>query len=83
MSVRHSSPGLVIFFFLTSAEDMFVTDVREEGIERHRSVASCTLPDQELNPQPFGVWVDSPTNRATWLGQLVIFFYSMLGLLKS
>ena len=44
-------------------------DVRE----KHPSVASCThpdwgicnvgrCPDQELNPQPFGVQSDAPTN---------------------
>ena len=56
---------------------------REEGrekernigmTEKHLSVASCThpnqesnpnlsmCPDQELNPEPFGAWNNTPTN---------------------
>ena len=37
-------------------------DVRE----KHLLVASRLCPDQGLNPQPFGVWDDAPTNLATW-----------------
>ena len=33
---------------------------------------TCSLglcPNQELNPQPFGVWGAAPTNGAAWPGQ--------------
>ena len=30
--------------------------------EKHLLVASCMRPDQESNPQPFGVWDDTETN---------------------
>ena len=36
-----------------------------------RNLGMC--PDQESNPQPFGVWDDAPTNLATWPG-LILFF---------
>ena len=32
--------------------------------DRTHNLGVC--PDQELNPQPFGVWEDAPTNWATW-----------------
>ena len=33
--------------------------------EKHWSVASRVHPDWGLNPQPFDVWDDAPTNWAT------------------
>ena len=48
--------------------------------EKDWSAASCTAPsgdwtlsldmcpDQESNPQPFGVWDDAPANWVTWSG---------------
>ena len=39
-------------------------DVRQQ----RGSVATCVCPHQELNPQPFGVRDDAPTNLATWQG---------------
>ena len=32
-------------------------------------------PDQGSNPQPFGVWDDTPTNGGTWWGQELLYFY--------
>nr|KAF6313988.1 ribosomal protein L39 [Pipistrellus kuhlii] len=29
--------------------------------KKHQSVASCTRPEGELNPQPFGAWDYTPT----------------------
>ena len=36
-----------------------------DGREKHRSVDSCTCPDQGTNPQSFGVW---DQKNATWPG---------------
>ena len=47
------------------------TDVREKC----PSAASCMCPNWCLNPQPFGVWDDSPNNSATWPGQYKGFYF--------
>ena len=59
---------------------------REREREKHQSVASNRCPDQGSNPQsryvpwpgkklqPFSVWVDAPTNWATWPGQVCLLF---------
>ena len=65
---------------------MFI-DIREDGreknwCEKHQLVAStrnqthnlAMCPDQELNPQCFGVWDNVPTNRATLLEPLSFFW---------
>ena len=60
---------------------MFI-DFRERGRERerekHRSAASGTRPDQELNPQPrFVPWLGikpALTNWATWPGRQPSFY---------
>lgn len=56
-------------------------DFRERGGERekekhlcereHQSVAFLTCPDKELNPQPFSILDNTPTN---WQGLLYLFF---------
>ena len=47
---------------------------RERERERHWSVASPMCPDQGSNPQTFGAWDDTPTNRATPARAGVCFF---------
>ena len=43
--------------------------------ERETSVTTSLMyPDQGSNPQPFGVWDDVPTNRATWPGLVILFW---------
>ena len=51
---------------------------RKRGREREREIVCATTgdwthnlgmcPDWRLNPQPFGVWEDAPTNWSTWPG---------------
>ena len=40
---------------------------------KHWSIAFITHPDWGLNPQPFGIWDDVPTNWATLPGLELIF----------
>ena len=46
-------------------------NVREE----HQLVASHTHPNGGSNLKPFGARGDAPTNRATWPGPHLIFFF--------
>ena len=53
--------------FKSLSEDMFIYFLerkvgREGGREKHQSVASPTCPNQGLNPQPFDVRDNAPTN---------------------
>ena len=45
-----------------------------------RNLAMC--PDWELNPQPFGVWVDAPTNWATLTRAYYINSFDLTSFLK-
>ena len=59
--------SMILFFVKCSPEVAFIDFTerrRDRNIdvrEKHRSVTSSTCPNQGLNPQPSGVWDNTPT----------------------